>query len=302
MFRSPTETSVDATFLELEADRHGSGVVPIGRPIANVRCHVLDGERRPVPIGVVGELYIGGAGVARGYLNRPEQTAERFVADPFRPGERLYRTGDLARYLPDGVIAFVGRNDDQVKLRGFRIELAEIGAVLAKHPDVRACHVVVRRQPSGDDGLTAYIVSEPGKRERPGSAALHRYLALRLPAHMIPTSFVAVAALPRTINGKVDVRSLADPGANDVVSGSEYVAPRDAVERTLCRVWAEVLGVERVGLDDNFFQIGGHSLLAARLFARLDMEFGRALMLGTLFTAPTVRLLEIGRASCRERV
>ncbi len=290
-FYGPTETSVDATFFALDAARRGSGLVPIGRPITNARCHVLDGERRLVPIGVVGELYIGGAGLARGYLNRPEQTAERFVADPFRPGERLYRSGDLARYLPDGVLAFVGRNDDQVKLRGFRIDPGEVGAVLSEHPDVRTCHVMARRQPNGDAGLAAYIVSALGTPDRPDFAALRRFLALRMPAHMIPTSFVAVADLPRTINGKVDSRALPDPGASDVVSCSEYVAPRDAVERTLCLVWADVLGVERVGLDDNFFEIGGHSLLAARLFARLDVEFGRSLMLGALFGAPTVRLL-----------
>ncbi len=290
-FYGPTETSTDATHFELDAHARGTGVVPIGRPIANTRCHVLDDRRQPVPIGVVGELHIGGTGLARGYLNRPELTAERFVADPFRPGERLYRTGDLARYLPDGVIAFVGRDDDQVKIRGFRIEPAEVGNVLAVHADVRACHVAARRQSTGEIGLTAYVVVDDLAAKPPALAELRHFLSSRLPAYMIPASFVMLATLPLSVSGKVDTQALPDPASSNAVERVEYVAPVDAVERTMCRVWAEVLRIERVGTEDNFFEIGGHSLLAARLFARLDEEFGQSPALGVLFVAPTVRLL-----------
>jgi len=289
-FYGPTETSTDATHYELAPQARGTGVVPIGRPIANTRCHVLDDRRQPVPIGVVGELYIGGASLARGYLNRPELTAERGVADPFQPAEGLYRTGDLARYLPDGVIAFVGRNDDQLKIRGFRIEPAEVVNVLALHPGIRTCYVTARRQPTGEIGLTAYVVVDLATKP-PTLAELRHFLSSRLPAYMIPASFVALATLPLSISGKVDAQALPDPTSSNAIARVQYVAPVDDVERTMCRVWAEVLRIERVGIEDNFFEIGGHSLLAARLFARLDEEFGRSPALGVLFAAPTVRLL-----------
>lgn len=290
-FYGPTETSIDATVFELDRQQPGTGLVPIGRPVANTRCHVLDGLRQLVPVGVVGELYVGGTGLARGYLNRPELTRERFVADPFRPGERLYRTGDLVRYLADGSIAFVGRNDDQVKIRGFRIEPAEIAAVLATHPQVHECHVMANRQWTGEIGLTAYAVLDGGAAGSPAPADLRRFLAAQLPDYMVPVAFVALPAMPLTINGKVDVRTLPAPTAADTIGRASFAAPRDAVEHTMCRVWAEVLGLERVGLDDNFFEIGGHSLLAARLFARLADQLGQSPLLGILFVAPTVRLL-----------
>lgn len=284
-FYGPSEATDVATAYEIQAVADGPGVVPIGKPIANVRCHVLDAQRQPAPVGVVGELYIGGVGLARGYLKRAELSAERFVPDPWRPGERLYRSGDLARYRSDGVIIFCGRDDHQIKLRGYRIELGEIEAALANCPGV--AHAVVQRRDDrpGSQRLVAYVA---GTALQPQTLAAQ--LALRLPAYMVPAAIVVLPALPLTLNGKVDLRALPAPPADPAV-GAGRTAPRDDVERTLCRTWAEVLGIDEVGIDDNFFEIGGHSLLAARLFARLDKAFGRSLALGVLFAAPTVRQL-----------
>ena len=288
----PTETTTFATY-HVVRESEERATIPIGRPISETQVLLLDPRGQLVPPGVVGEIHIGGLGVAAGYLNRLAETQARFVPHPFEPvsGILMYRTGDLARWLADGSIEFVGRNDDQVKIRGFRIEPGEIGAVLATHPDVRACHVEARRQSTGDVGLTAYVVVDDSDGERLSPAALRRFLASRLPAYMIPAAFVALGSLPLTINGKVDTRALPDPAASDALERAESVAPRDSFERTMCRVWSEVLGIERIGLDDNFFEIGGHSLLAAKLFARLDEELGRSPALGILFIAPTVRLL-----------
>ncbi len=264
--------------------------VPLGRPISNTRVYVLDARLQPVPVGVPGELYIGGDGLARAYLNRPELTAERFIANPFgESGDRLYKTGDLVRYGPDGIIEFLGRLDHQVKIRGFRIEPGEIETLLGQIPGVRDAVVLAREQAPGDKRLVAYIVGEPG--HQLASHELRNVLKKQLPEYMVPSAFLFLESLPLTSNGKIDDHALPDP-VNQVVSAtSEYVAPRDETERILCRVWSEVLRVDRVGLDDDFFAIGGHSLLAAKLFARLDEIFGRSLPLGILFGAPTVRSL-----------
>ena len=289
----PTEATVAATCYDLTNATGDWTEVPIGRPMANVQIYILDAYLQPVPVGVPGELHVGGVGVAKGYLNRPDLTAQKFIPHPFSddPQARLYKTGDWARYLPDGNIQFLGRVDAQVKLRGFRIEPAEITSALDSYPAVRASHVMAWRQASGDVALGAYVVPRHADRDPPTAAELRRFLSSRLPTYMVPVWFVAVESIPLTSNGKVDLHALPDPSVHGVRESGEYVAPRDETERVMCRVWAEVLGIGRVGLDDNFFEIGGHSLLAARLFARLDKEFGRSLPLGVLFAAPTVRVL-----------
>jgi amino acid adenylation domain-containing protein len=294
----PTEATTFATFHEVRRVDAGRSV-PIGRPISATEVLLLDANLELVPPGVVGELYIGGPGVAVGYLNLPAATTERFVAHPLRAhsGERVFRTGDRARWHAEGGFEFVGRDDDQVKIRGFRVEPAEVKRALERHPAVRACHVLARRPVGGESVLTAYWVSRGAGRAIHGdgaaghvtSADLHQYLAGCLPGYMVPQTLVALDALPLTPNGKVDHRALPDPGDAPPVDAGAYVAPRDEIERILCRHWAETLGVERIGIDDNFFAAGGHSLAAARLFARLDEVFERPLALGTLFEAPTVR-------------
>ena len=288
----PTETTTFATYHEV---RHvgNDRTVPIGRPITATEVILLDASGKLVPPGIVGEIYIGGAGLAFGYVGRPEETEARFVPHPLRPetGERVYRTGDLARRRADGPIEFVGRTDDQVKIRGFRIEPAEVNAILNSHPVVRASHVMARQQASRDIGLTAYFVATDVAGDPTGPSELRRFLSERLPSYMVPASFVRVPSIPLTPNGKVDCLALPDPRVQDMPAHNDCVEPRDETERVLCRVWSEVLGVSRIGLDDDFFAIGGHSLLAAKLFARLDEEFGRSLPLGVLFAAPTVRAL-----------
>ncbi|RWQ27709.1 MAG: non-ribosomal peptide synthetase, partial [Mesorhizobium sp.] len=229
----------------------------IGRPIANTRVYLLDGHGGPVPFGAVGELCIGGAGVARGYLNRPELTAARFIASPFVDGDRLYRTGDLARYLPDGNLEFLGRNDEQVKIRGFRIEPGEIAARLCEHAWLREAVVVARQDRAGDKHLVAYVVCAPeaGSDDDDGgglAGALRAHLGARLPDYMVPSAFVRLAALPLTPNGKLDRKALPAP-ADDAYARRSYEAPRGAVETALAQIWAELLGVERVGRHDHFF-------------------------------------------------
>ncbi|MDA9420845.1 non-ribosomal peptide synthetase, partial [Bradyrhizobium sp. CCBAU 53380] len=289
----PTEATVCGTIWTRPADFNGS-VVPIGRPIANTRVYLLDGDRAPVPFGAVGELYIGGAGVARGYLNRPELTAERFIASPFVEGDRLYRTGDLARYLPDGNLEFLGRNDDQVKIRGYRIEPGEIVARLCEHAWVREAVVVARQSGAGDKHLVAYVVCAPeaGSDEGDGgrlAGALRAHLSSRLPDYMVPSAFVRLAALPLTVNGKLDRNALPAP-ADQAYALAAYEAPQGAVETALARIWAELLGVERIGRNDHFFELGGHSLLAVQLLSRA-LKLGLSFSATDLFRAPVLKEL-----------
>ncbi len=265
--------------------------VPIGRLIPNMQAYVLDAAGAVAPIGISGELYIGGVGLSRGYLRRPGLTAERFVPSPFGAGERLYRTGDLARWRADGELEYLGRIDHQVKLRGLRIELGEIEARLLEHPDVGQAVVVAREDAAGDKRLAAYVVGHKGAAVDAGELRVH--LKRSLPEHMVPAAFVLLDALPLTSNGKVDRRALPAPEGGGVVRG-EYVAPRTAVEELLAAIWCEVLKLDRVGINDNFFELGGHSLLAMRLMARARDAFQAELPLRALFEAP-----ELGELAAR---
>ncbi|AFY93866.1 non-ribosomal peptide synthetase [Chamaesiphon minutus] len=262
--------------------------IPIGRPIANTQVYILDLDRQPVPIGVPGELYIGGDGLAQGYLNRPDLTAEKFITNPFAGAGKLYRTGDLVRYLPDGEIEFLGRIDNQVKIRGFRIELGEIDAVLSQHPQVREVRVIDREDRPGDKRLVAYIVTH---RAQPPTEDWRSFLLFRLPEYLVPSAFVTVDALPLTANGKVDRRALPTPDDDLQVSTEERVVPRDEIERQLAEIWERVLDVREIGIRDNFFELGGHSLMAVRLFAEVEKMWGQNLPLATLFQAQTIELL-----------
>jgi amino acid adenylation domain-containing protein len=285
----PTETVVGCCVYEVEAESTSGGAVPIGRPIANTQLYVLDQYWQPVPFGATGELYIGGDGVARGYLNRPDLTAEKFIPDPFsgEPGARLYRTGDLARYLPDENLEFLGRNDAQVKVRGFRIELGEIEASLSQHPEVREAVVVAREDGTGDARLVAYVVAQ--RPNIPGHE-MRAYLKERLPEYMVPSAFVMLDKLPLTANGKVDRRALPAPGSARPALDRAYVAPRSMVEEVLAAVWAEVLRIERVGIEDNFFDLGGDSIRSVRVVA-LAKERGLNFTVQELFRSQTIAQL-----------
>jgi amino acid adenylation domain-containing protein len=280
----PTESTVVATVGDVAA---GADAPPIGRPIANLRARVLDPRLQPVPTGVPGQLHVGGVGLARGYLRRPDLTAERFVPDPFAPGARLYRTGDLVRWRADGRLDFLGRTDHQVKIRGFRVELGEVEAALAGHPAVRSAAAIAREGPNGTR-LLAYAVTH-------GEAAaeeLRAFLAERLPAPMVPSAVVTLDSLPLTPNGKVDLAALPEPGpAGD--GGEERGEPRTPVEQLLQEIWSELTGVERVGIRDDFFKLGGHSLLGARMLARLRDELDVDLPLSTVFEKPTIEALAV---------
>ncbi|HEX4945432.1 MAG TPA: amino acid adenylation domain-containing protein [Blastocatellia bacterium] len=285
-----TEATIDSTYFEATtADLHTEGIVPIGRPFANTQMFVLDTQQNPVPIGVPGELYIGGAGITRGYLNRPELTTEKFIAlngqIAKRKAQVLYRTGDLARYRADGTLEIIGRADNQVKLRGYRIELGEIEATLARHPDVKECVVLVREDAPGDRRLIAYYnAKEPAV----AASALRAWVKTQLPDHMVPSAFVLQAAWPLMPNGKIDRRALPPPHGNQTATDAEYVAPRSIFEIKVALIWAQLLKVERVGLYDNFFALGGHSLLATQVMARIRAQFKIELSLKALFETPTV--------------
>ena len=264
--------------------------IPIGRPIANSGIYILDEQHRPCAAGEAGEMYIGGAGVGRGYLNQPELTAEKFIFDPFcdEPQARLYRTGDWARIRPDGQIEFAGRRDQQIKLRGFRVELGEVETALARHPSVREAIVIARDANGGEQKLMAYVVAD-------GStiaiSELRNFLGAQLPEYAIPTTFTQLDALPLSANGKVNRRDLPDPGEIRPNLTNEYFAPRTPFEQRLAATWCEVLQLDRVGVDDNFFELGGHSLLAAQVMARVRYELGIEAPLRALFESPTVALL-----------
>ncbi|WP_146188357.1 non-ribosomal peptide synthetase [Methylosinus sporium] len=278
----PSECTTYSSFAVL--DKNDRRNPPIGRPISNTQIYLLDAGLEPVPAGVAGELYIGGAGLARGYLGRPDLTAERFVPNPFGDtGERLYRTGDLARYRADGDIEFLGRIDHQVKVRGFRIELGEVEAALSGVESVREAVAVAREDASGDKRLVAYVVGRVGADA--SVAELRAALQRELPDYMVPSAFVVLDALPLTKNGKVDRKALPAPDVEAQIACA-YVAPRTPVEETLCRIWADVLGLERVGIDDDFFEFGGHSLLAVRLLERLRRQ-GLQTDVRALFGHPT---------------
>lgn len=285
----PTEASIDVTSWACE--RHsGRNLVPIGRPIANTRLYILDQHLKPVPIAIAGQLHVGGVGLARGYLNRPELTVEKFVPDPFsgEPNDRLYATGDRARYLPDGSIDFLGRIDDQVKLRGFRIELGEVEAVLRQHPDVREAAVAVREDTAADRRLVAYLVMNGGQ-STAETSELRSHLKSSLPDYMVPSLFVQLDSLPLSPNGKLDRGALPPPRARAAAIGSDaHVAPQTTLEKSLAAIWTEVLHVDQIGIHDNFFDFGGHSLLAAQLVARIRSVCQVELPLRQFFEGPTI--------------
>ncbi len=283
----PTETVVGCCVYEVSREDPPTGPVSIGRPIANTAAYILDENFQAAPVGVTGELYIGGAGVARGYLNRPELTAEKFLPDPFAsyPGQRLYATGDLARYQHDGGIDFIGRNDDQVKIRGYRVELREIEAILVQHAAVKEAVVVLQDYQAGDRPLAAFVV--PTDSSKLIIADLRAFLKAKLPEHMVPSAIAALERMPLTSNGKVDRQALAKlESANP--HREQYIGPRDESEERLGKIWETMLGISPIGITDNFYDLGGHSLLAARFCAEIEGLYGRRLPLSILLENPTV--------------
>ncbi len=286
-----TETTIDSTYFE--GPLHGlrkDGSVPIGRPFPATRTYLLDGRGEPVPTGVVGELYVGGPGVARGYVDRPGQTAERFVPDPNgEPGSRMYATGDRARWREGGVLELVGRRDDQVKVRGFRVELAEVEAAIGSCPGVRETAVISQEDGAGGQRLIGCVVGVDG--QTPRVDAIRRLLGKRLPRPMIPSRFEIVAALPRTPSGKVDRRTLSEFLPEQVAPTEGLVRPRNGVEEQLAAIWEDLLQIRPIGVTDDFFDIGGHSLLAARLAARIEERFGWSMALADLLKGSTIEAL-----------
>jgi amino acid adenylation domain-containing protein len=284
-----TETTVHVTAhtLSVEDAQHGGGS-PIGRPLPDLQLYLLDAAGQPVPTGVTGEVYVGGAGLSRGYLGRPELTAERFVPHPFssEPGARLYKSGDLARYLPGGQLEYLGRNDAQVKIRGFRIELGEIEAALEQHPQVSQAVVRVREQPGEERQLVAYVV--PGAGPLPSPSGLRAFLSHRLPGYMLPAAFVLLEALPLTANGKLDLRALPAPDAGERTQGDGSTPAQTLAEEVLMAIWSDILHIDRVGVQDNFFDLGGHSLLATRMIGRVREAYRVDIPLRAVFEVPTL--------------
>jgi acyl carrier protein len=318
-----TETTVHVTYRPITAADLSTGRGSlIGVPLPDLDLYVLDQNQNPVPIGVPGELYVGGAGVGRGYLNQPELTAERFIPNPFREGaQRLYRSGDLVRYLPNRDIEYLGRIDAQVKIRGFRIELGEIEAVLCQHPAVREAVVVAGKgvpekqsqaenrksktgtepsrrseNPKFTERLVAYVVST---QKPPTVSELNGFLRQKLPEYMVPSFFMFLDTLPLTRNGKLDRRNLPAPDHYRPEQECSFVAPRTPVEKLLAKIWIEVLKLERVGIHDNFFELGGHSLLITQVASRIQQAFQVQLPLRVLFDAPTIALLSAAVATAQ---
>jgi acyl-coenzyme A synthetase/AMP-(fatty) acid ligase/acyl carrier protein len=287
----PTETTVGTIVYQAPAGASASGAagVPIGTPYPLVTAYALDAHLEPTPVGVPGELYIGGAQGARGYLGRPDLTADRFMPDPFSsaPGARMYRTGDRVRWRADGRLEYLGRGDDQVKIRGFRVELGEVESAIRQHAGVREALVLARQDTPGDLRLVAYVVPMRSDEAPSVVREIQDLLKTQLPHYMLPGAFVPLAGLPLTANGKIDRAALPAPDPN-AAAHTLYVAPRGAVERVLAAIWAEVLHVERVGVHDNFFELGGHSLLATRVVSRVRKAFGVGLPLRSLMEMATV--------------
>jgi acyl-CoA synthetase (AMP-forming)/AMP-acid ligase II/aryl carrier-like protein len=278
----PTETTIWCSIARLSEQ----GQVTIGRPLSNTKMYVVDGRGGPVPIGVPGELWIGGIQVARGYWKRPELTAEKFVPDPFTEGGRLYRTGDVGRWLPDGNIEYIGRRDEQVKVRGYRIELGEIETVLGEFPGVRQAVVVVREDGHGLKRLVGYVVTD-GEMDKEG---VERYLQGKLPEYMVPRQWMELAEMPLTSSGKVDRKALPDVNRQAITRG--YTPPRNEVEETLTTIWQEVLGLDRIAIHDNFFELGGDSIMAIQVVSRARRT-GLALQARQLFQYPTIAQLSV---------
>ncbi len=269
--------------------------IPYGRPLSNQRFHVLDRHLNPLPVGAIGELYIGGIGVARGYLGSPDLTRERFLSDPFSHDseDRLYRTGDLGRYFSDGTIEFLGRMDAQVKIRGYRIELGEIELCLSRHPAVAEAIVLARELHQGKKDLVAYVVAK-NRGDRLSTAALQEYLRKSLPEYMVPVAYIGLDHFPMTVNGKLDREALPMPDHARHMENEQYLGPRTELEATLCKLWSEVLGVHPVGIHDDFFSLGGHSLLAVTLLGRIEQALGRELPMEVMLHAGSVaRMAEI---------
>jgi amino acid adenylation domain-containing protein len=281
----PTEAAVDVTYwaCRRDSDLH---LVPIGRPVANTQPYILNRYMQPVPIGIPGELYLGGIQVGRGYMNRPELTAEKFIPDPFRqePGARLYKTGDLCRYLPDGNVEYIGRTDFQVKIRGLRIELGEIEFVIGQHPDIREA-VVVARDEGGDKRLVAYMIAKDGKKVNLDE--LRGHLKEKLADYMVPSAFIQMDSFPLTSSGKVDRRALPVPEGKRQIE-TLFVAPESEIEKTIAGIWKDVLKLEKVGTRDNFFDLGGHSLLLVRVMNRIQQSLGKDITIVDMFQRPTI--------------
>jgi aryl carrier-like protein len=314
----PTETTIWSTLAKVTP---GTGPVSIGRPIANTQIYLLDAHLQPVPVGVPGELHIGGDGIALGYLNRPQLTAEKFISSPFstsehwtqsnqsvaqdssQPGNNfslshrmgegslLYKTGDLARYLPDGTIECLGRNDFQIKLRGHRIDLGEIESVLRAYPNVCEAVVVLREGEQGQKRLVAYL--QRSAHPSPDAGILQQFLKTKLPDYMMPSAFVVLDKFPLTPNGKINRKALPAPVSDHADSKQPFTPPRTPSEETLAKIWRELLRQTEIGIDDNFFEIGGHSLLAMQLMARARNEFQTEISLRNIFEAPTIAELAV---------
>jgi acyl-coenzyme A synthetase/AMP-(fatty) acid ligase/acyl carrier protein len=283
-----TETTVHVTYKEITADEIRTNKSIIGDPIPTLSCYVLDQDLKPVTVGVVGELCVGGAGVARGYHNRPELTADKFVANPFKANEKIYRSGDFARILPNGEIEYIGRKDEQVKIRGHRIEIGEIEAALLKLPEIEDSVVLATKNEQEEYELSAYVISD-----NPDSfsiADMREKLKVQIPAYMVPSFYVALAEFPLTSNGKLDKKALPSPKSSGA-SVTEYVAPRNDLDERTITIWESILNREKIGIQDNFFDLGGHSLKATRVLTKIQEEFGVRIDLKNLFIAPTIEHL-----------